>query len=51
MKNVIHFNSMKERLDYLKGRYEEIKPVEVKEEPKPKRARKGKKKDGKVQAE
>ena len=48
---VMHFKSQKERLDYLKGNFEEIEPKEVKEEPKPKKARKGKKKDGKVQAE
>ena len=34
----IHFKSTKERLDFLKGKHEEIVPVEVK-------------KDGKVQAE
>lgn len=58
MKEVVHFNTMKERLDYLKGRFEEIQPVEAEEpkveEPKvekPKKARKGKRKDGKVQAE
>lgn len=51
----IHFKSSKERLDYLKGRHEEIIPVEVKPkevEGKPKKKQsKGKKKDdGKVQA-
>lgn len=49
---VLHFKSQKERLDYLKGGFEEIIPTEVKEEePKPKKAKKGKKKDGTVQAE
>lgn len=53
---VLHFKSQKERLDYLKGGFEEITPIEVsveveKEEPKPKKAKKGKKKDGTVQAE
>ena len=50
---VMHFKSQKERLDYLKGNFEEIEPVEVKEEPKeePKKAKKkGKKKDDTVQA-
>ena len=27
--NVLHFNSQKERLDYLRGGFEEIKPIEV----------------------
>jgi len=51
---VMHFKSQKERLDYLKGNFEEIMPKEVKEEPKeePKKAKKkGKKKDDTVQAE
>ena len=51
---VMHFKSQKERLDYLKGNFEEIEPKEVKEEPKeePKKAKKkGKKKDDTVQAE
>lgn len=51
---VMHFNSQKERLAYLKGDFEEIQPVEVQEEASketPKKAKKGKKKDGKVQAE
>ena len=53
---IMHFNSTKERLDYLRGGFEEIVPTEVKEEPKeekPKKAskKKGKKKDDKVQAE
>lgn len=26
----IHFKSQKERLDYLKGNFEEIKPIEIK---------------------
>lgn len=50
---VMHFKSQKERLDYLKGNFEEIMPKEVKEEPKeePKKAKKkGKKKDDTVQA-
>ena len=61
MKEILHFNSTRERLNYLKGKFEEIEPMEVKpievkeepkeeepkEEPKPKKARKGKKKDGK----
>lgn len=56
MKQIMHFKSTKERLDYLRGGFEEIVPKEVKEEPKeekPKKAskRKGKKKDDKVQAE
>jgi len=55
---VMHFKSQKERLDYLKGNFEEIMPIEVEvkvvEEPKaekPKKQKKGKKKDDKVQAE
>lgn len=70
MKQIIHFNSTKERLNYLRGGFEEIVPQEAvipKEEKiaektdtevseatsakKPKRTRKGKKKDDKVQAE
>lgn len=56
---VVHFKTPKERLDYLKGKHEEIIPEKVEpkkveaEEPKvskPKKARK-KKDDGKVQAE
>lgn len=55
MKEIMHFNSTKERLDYLKGNFNEIIPMEVAEEPKeekPKKAtkKKGKKKDDKVQA-
>lgn len=56
-RKVMHFNSQKERLDYIRGRFEEIVPIEVKEEEKkeeekPKKARKkGKKKDDTVQAE
>lgn len=34
MKEVVHFNSQKERLAYLKGEFEEIIPEEVKSEPK-----------------
>ena len=30
MNHVIHFNSQKERLAYLKGKYEEIVPKEAK---------------------
>lgn len=46
---IMHFKSQKERLDYLKGNYEEIIPTEVKEEPKeavekPKKAKKTAKK-------
>jgi len=67
---VMHFKSQKERLDYLRGGFEEIIPQEVvvpkaeeklsdkATEPseatsvkKPKKAKKGKKKDGTVQAE
>lgn len=56
---ILHFKSQKERLDYLKGNYEEILPVEVAEneeiEPKeaekekksPKKASKGRKKSKK----
>lgn len=50
---VMHFKSQKERLDYLKGNFEEIEPKEAEEEPKeekPKKAKKGKKKDDTVQA-
>lgn len=49
-KEVLHFNSLKERLDYLRGNFEEIVPQEAVEE-KPKKAKKGKKKNDKVQAE
>ena len=67
---VLHFNSQKERLDYLRGGFEEIIPTEVvvpnkEEKPsmevtevsdgtsvsKPKKAKKGKKRDDAVQAE
>lgn len=55
---VLHFKTQKERLDYLKGNFEEIIPTEVEpkvaEEPKaekPKKQKKGKKKDDKVQVE
>lgn len=53
---VMHFNSTKERLDFVKGKFEEVIPQEVvpkevkAEEPKPKK-KKGKKKDDAVQAE
>lgn len=30
MRNVIHFDSQKERLAYLRGEYEEITPIEAK---------------------
>lgn len=33
MKEIVHFNSQKERLAYIKGEFEEIVPEEVKEEP------------------
>lgn len=33
MKQVVHFNSQRERLEYLRGGFEEIIPIEVKEEP------------------
>lgn len=51
---VVHFKSAKERLAYIKGNFEEIVPVEAKEE-KPKaepkkKAKKGKKDNDKVQA-
>ena len=55
----LHFKTTKERLDYLKGKHEEIVPVEVKptevkeekpKEQKKKAASKKEKKDGKVQA-
>lgn len=55
---VMHFKSQKERLDYLKGNFEEIIPREVEEEvevepiARPKKSRKKKeKKDDEVQAE
>lgn len=50
---VMHFKTQKERLEYLRGGFEEIVPKEVEEvEDKPKKAKKkGKKEDGKVQAE
>lgn len=44
---VMHFDSPEARLAFLKGKFEEIIPQEVKKE---KKARKGKKKD-EVQAE
>lgn len=53
MKNkIMHFNSTKERLEYLKNGLTEIIPKEVekKTEKKPKKAGKAKKKD-EVQAE
>lgn len=54
MSNVIHFNSPEERMRFLKGKFEEIIPVEVEMteknvEEKPKKvkksAKKGKKED------
>lgn len=63
---IMHFKSQKERLDFLKGNFEEIKPIKAeakeiipkeKAEEKPKKASKGKKKakkevkDDGVQAE
>lgn len=49
---VMHFRSQKERLDYLKGNYEEIIPQEaVEEKPKKKSSKKKEKKDDAVQAE
>lgn len=52
MKQIMHFNSTEERLKYLKGGLKEVIPVEAEAEPeeKPKKAKKGKKKD-EVQAE
>lgn len=61
--DVIHFNSPTERLKYVKGKFEEIKPIEAEleastptseeqaEAPKPKKRAKKGKKDDKVQAE
>ena len=52
---VMHFKSQKERLDYLKGNYEEIIPQKaeeiVEEKPKKKSSKKKEKKDDAVQAE
>lgn len=39
MREILHFNSTKERIKYLSGGFEEIQPVEVKEE-QPKEAEK-----------
>ena len=49
MSNVIHFNSPKERMAYVKGQFEEIIPIEAtkeveKTEAKPKKAKKTAKK-------
>lgn len=49
MSNVIHFNSPRERLKYVKGEFEEIIPIEAekevkKTEEKPKKAKKTAKK-------
>lgn len=51
MKNVMHFKSQKDRLDYLRGGFEEIIPKKVEDAPKGKKktkkkaAKKGAKKD------
>lgn len=55
-KQIMHFASTSERLKYLKGKFEEIIPQEVKDEPKveeekPKKAKKKGKKKDEVQAE
>lgn len=42
MKQIMHFKSTKERLDYLRGGFEEIVPTEVKEEPKEEKPKKSK---------
>lgn len=52
MSNVIHFNSPEERMRFLKGKFEEIIPVEVEMteknvEEKPKKAKKSAKKSKK----
>lgn len=49
MSNVIHFNSPRERLKYIKGEFEEIIPIVAEiepkvAEPKPKKAKKSAKK-------
>lgn len=54
---VMHFRTAKERLDFLKGKCEEIIPQEItpqevtEEEPKPKKKKGKKKKDDAVQTE
>lgn len=50
--NVMHFNSPEERIRFVKGKFEEIKPIEVekeaeKAEEKPKKAKKSAKKSKK----
>ena len=42
MKEIMHFNSTKERLDYLKGNFNEIIPMEVKEKSKEEKSKKSK---------
>lgn len=42
---VMHFNSGKERLDFIRGKFERIEPKEVKEEPKKKPRKAAKKKE------
>lgn len=46
---IMHFNSPKERLDFVRGKFEEIKPevAEEKVEEKPKKAKKSAKKSKK----
>lgn len=56
MGEVMHFNSPKERLAYVRGGFEEIIPIEAKEEPevveeKPKKAKKSAKKSQKAKKE
>lgn len=52
---VMHFDSQAERIKFLKGKFEEIKPVEAEEKPKKakKSAKKAKKEDknDEIQAE
>lgn len=47
MKEVIHFNSMEERLAYLKHGFEEIKPEKAEKKPAEKKTSKGGKKAAK----
>lgn len=49
MSNVIHFNSPEERIRFVKGKFEEIKPIEVEKEAeeKPKKTKKSAKKSKK----
>ena len=42
MKQIMHFKSTKERLDYLHDDFEEIVPKEIKEEPKEEKLKKSK---------